>query len=254
MKTHLSMYLIITIVLSGCAANPTAIPTPSQIVPTLASVIQQPTLTLTVMVPAVDTATFEVIVPTGTTEPTPTSALVMEIVGDTAQSPVPQPQSCQRPQNYTVQRGDTLSSLAQRTGTSWQQIQAANCLASTTIFTGQRLYLPSVPAPATPVQGVDTLEAPSPGDPRTEVDPGSGAAGSTFVIKIRDFDPFATITIQIEPSSGAPVSTFPVTMNADGDFDVAWASPSNLAAGPYTVRSFRADLSQGKVGTILIIP
>jgi hypothetical protein len=98
----------------------------------------------------------------------------------------------------------------------------------------------------------ETPKAPTPGDPRTEVEPGSGPAGSTFIIKIRDFDPLSIVTIKIEPVSGAPISTFSVTVDANGAFDVAWVSPSNLASAPYRVRPYKSDGSQGKPGTILI--
>lgn len=260
MKTHFSMFLTIALVISGCAAKPSATPTPSQIAPTPTFIVQQPTATLPVSIPATNTATpeVEILTATATPEPTATTAvLMMEIVGDTGQSPVPQPQSCQRPMNwvsYTVQLSDTLSSLGQRTGTSWQQIQSANCLTSTTIFAGQILLLPFIPAPLVVILEVpsETPKAPSPGDPRTEVEPGSGPAGSTFIIKIRDFDPLSMVTIKIEPLSGAPVSTFSVTVDANGDLVVAWVSPSNLASAPYRVRPYKSDGSQGRPGTILI--
>ncbi len=57
----------------------------------------------------------------------------------------PTPQTCGRPpgwQPYLVQRGDTLTGLALRSGTTVAAIINANCLKSTVIFAGQRLYLP----------------------------------------------------------------------------------------------------------------
>lgn len=261
MKTHFSMFLMIALVISGCAAKPALIPTPSQIAPTPTLIVQQPTTAVPMLITATNTATpeVEVIEPTVTTQPTATAAgLIMEIVGGSTQVNLPLAQVCQpHPQNwvaYTVQAGDTLSSLAQRTGTSLQHIQSANCLTSTTIFAGQILLLPFIPAPPIVTMEVpsETPKAPSPGDPHTEVEPGSGPAGSTFIIKIRDFDPLSMVTIKIEPVSGPPVSTFSVTVDANGGLDVAWVSPSNLASAPYRVRPYKPDGSQGRPGTILI--
>lgn len=57
--------------------------------------------------------------------------------------PCGQPPASWRP--YVVRRGDTLSDLAIRYGTTVPAILSANCLASTTIYAGQRLYLPAQP-------------------------------------------------------------------------------------------------------------
>ncbi|MFB0535824.1 MAG: LysM peptidoglycan-binding domain-containing protein [Anaerolineae bacterium] len=51
---------------------------------------------------------------------------------------------------YTVQPGDTLPTLAARHGTNPQAIMQANCLSSSTIYPGQRLYLPPVYITPTP--------------------------------------------------------------------------------------------------------
>lgn len=67
---------------------------------------------------------------------------------------------------YTVQRGDTLYSLARRFNTTVQAIMSANNLTSTTIYIGQKLTIPGGstpnptpnPAPSTyAVQAGDTL-------------------------------------------------------------------------------------------------
>jgi len=66
---------------------------------------------------------------------------------------------------YVVQRGDTLSAIARRFGTTVQAIMAANNLQSTTIYVGQRLIIPvgSTPPPGQTttyvVQRGDTLSA-----------------------------------------------------------------------------------------------
>jgi LysM repeat protein len=53
-------------------------------------------------------------------------------------------------QSYSVRPGDTLTGLAWRTGATVAAIMQANCLRSTTIYAGQRLYLPAPPALPTP--------------------------------------------------------------------------------------------------------
>jgi hypothetical protein len=91
---------------------------------------------------------------------------------------------------YIVQRGDTLSNIAARYGTTVAQLQSANCLQSTLIVAGQKLYVPNViintPEPTlvpsetpTPLEPSPTLELPSPtlelpsptGPPPTETPP-----------------------------------------------------------------------------------
>lgn len=49
---------------------------------------------------------------------------------------------------YTVQRGDTLYSLATRRGATVSEVLFANCLTSVSISAGMGLYLPSGPSPA----------------------------------------------------------------------------------------------------------
>jgi len=51
---------------------------------------------------------------------------------------------------YIVRAGDTLYSLAVRTGTTVEAIRQANCLAGYTIYIGQRLYLPYQPVAPSP--------------------------------------------------------------------------------------------------------
>lgn len=59
--------------------------------------------------------------------------------------------------NYIVQRGDTLSSIARAYNTTYPRLQRANCMgSSTTIYAGQRLWVPNVPT-RTPVPGVTII-------------------------------------------------------------------------------------------------
>ena len=65
--------------------------------------------------------------------------------------PAPAPKPAAKPGTYTVKSGDTLSGIASRFGTSWQELQRINGLANANlIFPGQVLKLPGggKPAPA----------------------------------------------------------------------------------------------------------
>jgi LysM repeat protein len=64
---------------------------------------------------------------------------------------------------YFVQGGDNLSRLALATGSSLPRLMLANCLNGTTIYVGQRLYVPRLPilaATATPT-GTASIVPPS---------------------------------------------------------------------------------------------
>jgi spore germination protein len=59
--------------------------------------------------------------------------------------------------NYIVRPGDTLFRIALSYNISSPQLQRANCMgSSTTIYTGQRLWVPNVPT-RTPVPGVTVI-------------------------------------------------------------------------------------------------
>jgi LysM repeat protein len=59
--------------------------------------------------------------------------------------------------NYIVRPGDTLFRIALSYNITYPQLQRANCMgSSTTIYTGQRLWVPNVP-PRTPVPGVTVI-------------------------------------------------------------------------------------------------
>ena len=59
--------------------------------------------------------------------------------------------------NYVVKRGDTLFSIALSYNITYPQLQRGNCMgSSTTIYAGQRLWVPNVPT-RTPVPGVTVI-------------------------------------------------------------------------------------------------
>lgn len=70
-----------------------------------------------------------------------------------AASPSPMPTCSQAPSDwvtYHVRRGDTLFSLAKSRGTTLDRVISVNCLSTVDIYVGQALWLPPLPATATP--------------------------------------------------------------------------------------------------------
>lgn len=90
-----------------------------------------PTLTPTALLPVTELPSVtETTVPVATAIPPPAS---------------PTHPACSYPVDwvvYIVQRGDTLSSLARRTGITTAALMQANCLSTSVIYVGQRIYLP----------------------------------------------------------------------------------------------------------------
>lgn len=112
------------------------------------------------------TATHTSIPPTFTPFPTP-------IPVPPTPTPIPaEPQAgaCQPPPSwvaYTVQPGDTLNSLANRTNSSTFELQQANCLETFTLQVGQVLYLPFTPPTPTVTFTPTVTQQPGPTPTRT---------------------------------------------------------------------------------------
>lgn len=210
MKTLLSVLLLTSFILSGCGATAAPTATLVQSTPTVLAP-REPTSTASIVTPTMTIATILVTEPSVTAESTMTpqatatiAQVKMELLPAGQQTALPLPGVCQQPSDwvaYTVARNDTLSSLGQRTGTGWRQIQSANCLTSTTIFAGQTLYLPFVPPPVvditpgpispTPIPPMTpitpTPSPPEPTKPTVTVTPQLGQAGNTFNFLIENF-------------------------------------------------------------------
>jgi len=96
--------------------------------------------------------------PTGTPEGTPagTPGISPTPGGTPAATPTPGPSPTPQPSQfteYTVQQGDTLSSIAQRFGTTADELARINGLTNpNTLDIGQKLKIPTPPSP-TPTPG-----------------------------------------------------------------------------------------------------
>jgi LysM repeat protein len=265
MKPRLSALLLIFLFLSGCGA--TAAPTATLADSTSTSLAsQESTSTVSIVTPTLDIATSMVTEPSATAESTMTpqaiatiGQLIMTILPDGQQTALPPPEVCQRPPNwvaYTVARNDTLSSLGQRTGTSWQQIQSANCLTSTTIFSGQTLYLPFIP-PTLVVTNLPNPEPsrvpPGPGNPRVSVKPATGKIPTIYTFEIRDFTASEFVTVKIWPvGAAAALASFRVRIGENGNLDFPWNSQGGNPTGNYFVIVANDDESHKAVGEFVV--
>jgi len=61
---------------------------------------------------------------------------------------------------YIVQPGENLFRIAQNSSTTPLDLTLANCLASNVIFSGQRLYVPRLPATPTPTNSITPIPPP----------------------------------------------------------------------------------------------
>lgn len=138
-------------------------PVPPSSTPSIPSVPTQTSATVTLegMTPALVTET-------PTQQPLEIAAMpTAQPLSPTGGAPTAVVQRCTPPAGwipYIVQRGDTLTGLALRTGTTPYALMQANCLRSAFLLAGQRLFLPTVPAYSTPVYPVPT-PSPSCGPP-----------------------------------------------------------------------------------------
>ncbi len=84
---------------------------------------------------------------------------------------------------HVVQAGETLFMIGLKYGLVWTRIQAANGLADTTVFVGQRLVIPAAGAPLPPPTNGDTPSAPP--DNGSQTPPPVPSTGGTVHTVVR---------------------------------------------------------------------
>lgn len=101
--------------------------------------------------------------------------------------------------NHVVQPGDNLYRIALSYGTTYPQLQRANCMgSSTTIYSGQRLWVPNIPT-RTPVPGITVIP---------DFPTATATATPTDIIIPPTDTPTPTPT---EPPTATPTETLPPT-------------------------------------------
>lgn len=131
-----------------------------------------------------------------------------------ALQPTPTYRYCPRPYGwviYYVKRGDTLSSISSARGITYQVLMDRNCLTSTIIRPGQRLYVPNVPVVPASVTPAPVISPTSPPPPATWT-----SIPPTAVI------PSATNS----PSTSTPIPTTstPVSLPTDTSMPPTWTA------------------------------
>ena len=122
------------------------------------------------------------------------------------------------PINYTVKRGDTLTSLARFFGVSIATLASTNHLSTTaTLTAGQMLVIP----PRAPVQLL--------------VSPGDGTAGTPFTFTLSGAQANEAITFQVVAPGGGKFTGPPHTAAPDGSVTAMYQSSTANNAGTYIV-------------------
>lgn len=164
---------------------------------------------------------------------------------------------------YTVQSGDTLYSIALRSDSTVDTLQAANCLADpNAIFEGQSLRVPQQPAPqsATPTAAPAATQSPFFPTPT----PGTGTSGATGDVA---FTIIAAQNSATEDSQGSyraaqdtvylsvrvtNVASFNV-VRADGHILDSGKATSGVTTAGGTFALRRSDILEGSSSLIITI-
>jgi LysM repeat protein len=154
---------------------------------------------------------------------------------------------------YTVQRGDTLYSLATRRGATVSEVLFANCLTSVSISAGLGLYLP----PVSSVPGVVASPTPATAGPAgtvcliTSPADGSQVSGAITLLGSATTEQFLFYKIEVSgPQTGGTWASLlgnvvytPVTSGVLGTANLGGWEP-----GSYSVRLVVVDTTSNEVG------
>ena len=193
---------------------------------------------------------------------------------------------CQKPPGwieYTIQPGDTLFSLAQRTNSTVDGVKTINCLTRDVLFSGQKLFLPTQPAvrpspvatselsspmPPTPTAATtievipvtaatatpEILPPEGPGDPSLTIIPTQGVPGTAFTFVIEEFGPNEMVNVTVRTAALAVVFQTAITLDEAGNGQVTYESPLDAQSGNYVARALGTLSSASGNFTILAPP
>ena len=132
------------------------------------------------------------------------------------------------PAKYTVQRGDTLGSIAEKCGVSLDALIKANPQVSdpNQLYAGTHVYIPGAIIPITGAASV-------------QVSPQNGQAGTQVTVKGSGFPSNASIYINIGQPGKTAALTYATAADDKGSFSTPAAIPSNASAGSlWTITAF----------------
>ncbi|GIK43757.1 MAG: hypothetical protein BroJett011_75900 [Chloroflexota bacterium] len=231
--------------------SPSPSPVPSQ-VPT-----QAPTNTLPPPPPATNTP--QPPPPTPAFTPTPIIVIVTPTPLPASLEPPVAPLAgtvgvCQVPSGWTTyvaQVGDTMNSLAERTGVSVYDLQQVNCLTNLTIQPGQTIYLPFTPptpsvtptnTPTTPTATPTLTGTPTPTPRAPEIftaDP--SVDRKTLFVTGRNFRPDED-DFRVELRGGTGVTQLVLgQLRSSTSFEAKLSSGTELPSGPHDLRVINPD-------------
>jgi LysM repeat protein len=274
--------VVVAFALTGCSLTESSAPTPTA---TLNAAFAPTLATLVLSVPTGTEPPIAVVTPTGqqplliTATPggVPTIAIVVPVVTMTADSGAAGAVgnsgvvgTCPQAAGwiaYTVQTGDSISLLAERTGTTVQELIAANCLANADVINvGQVIYLPSAPAAVVPSPVVTRASTTGGTGPRIGmvwVEPAlvqnNGqfyvAAGSALTVRARDVENATKVTFVYQPigTTTAP-TTLGVDTNLSDGVSIPWTvTDSNLRANLWAIATNAANETTQTTPIIVIV-
>lgn len=167
---------------------------------------------------------------------------------------------------YIVKAGDTLWSLAQRSGTSVAEVKRTNCLVGDTIYAGQRLLLPrtlasrltqppplptsgplslatseisSPPEPSAtsellppPTSTPEPLPPPGPGNPSLVIMTSTGPVGEQqHTVTLKEFAPGEDVTIKVACLNDSPLIEDVTKVDSNGDGSYSFVTNQDFAPG-----------------------
>jgi len=145
-------------------------------------------------------------------------AMLLATMGFTA-VPIAQTKQSTCGTTYTVQSGDSLSSIAKTCNTTVNALEQANpqIINPGLIYPGEALNLPSNVIPVT--------------GPQVQIIPASGQAGTKVKVSGTGFPASSTLNVTVAQQSASPVSTATVNTNSNGNFTTQVTIPSSAQAG-----------------------
>jgi LysM repeat protein len=147
---------------------------------------------------------------------------------------------------YTAQAGDTLTSIAQACGVSYDSLIAANPLVGnpSLIMPGQILTIPGAPQAIIPITGANPAGLRS-----LQIVPQSGPAGTLVQVSGSGFPAAATLTVGAGIVDSGPLVSQPIETDANGGF----ATQLSIPAAASSLQNWSIFASQGSGNELITV-